>query len=49
MVIYPIYHGSKKVQVYKVWSTPPKTNMELENTLLEKEKQLQTTNFWVPC
>ena len=30
-------------------STPLKTNMEPENTLLEKEKQLQTTNFWVPC
>ena len=28
---------------------PPKTNMEPENTLLEKEKQLQTTNCWVPC
>ena len=29
--------------------TPPKTNMEPENTLLEKETQLQTTNFWVSC
>ena len=29
--------------------TPPKTNMEPENTPLEKEKHLQTTNFWVPC
>ncbi len=29
--------------------TPPKTNMEPENTYLEKEKHLQTTNFWVPC
>ena len=29
--------------------TPPKTNMELEITPLEKEKHLQTTNFWVPC
>ena len=29
--------------------TPPRTNMEPENTPLEKEKHLQTTNFWVPC
>ena len=28
---------------------PPKTNMEAENTFLEKEKQLQTTNFCVSC
>ena len=27
----------------------PKTNMEPENVRLEKEKHLQTTNFWVPC
>ncbi len=27
-------------------TTPPKTNMEPENTALEKEKHLQTTNFW---
>ena len=26
----------------------PKTNMEPENNAVEKEKQLQTTNFWVP-
>ena len=33
----------------RLWlkSTPPKTNMEPENTLLEKEKILHTTNFWV--
>ena len=30
-------------------STPPKTNMEPENTFFEKEKDLQTTNFGVPC
>ena len=29
--------------------TPPKTNIEPENTPLEKEKHLQTTSFWVPC
>ena len=29
--------------------TYPKTNMEPGNTTLEKEKHLQTTNFWVPC
>ena len=26
--------------------TPPKTNMEPENIPLQKEKHLQTTNFW---
>ena len=30
-------------------ATPLKTDMEPENTPLEKEKHLQTTNFWVPC
>ena len=30
-------------------ATPPKSNMEPENTTLEKEKHLQTTHFWVPC
>ena len=29
--------------------TPLKTNVEPENPPLEKEKHLQTTNFWVPC
>ncbi len=29
--------------------TPLKTNMEPGNTPLEKEKHLQTINFWVPC
>ena len=28
------------------WGTPPKTNMEPENNLLEKEKHLHTSNFW---
>ena len=28
---------------------PLKTSMEPENTHLEKEKHLQTINFWVPC
>ena len=33
-----------------IWeNTPLKTNMEPENTPLEKEKHLQTTDFWVPC
>ena len=30
-------------------STPPKTSMEPENTPLEKEKHLPTTNFGVPA
>ena len=29
--------------------TPPKINVEPENTILEKEKHLQTTNSWVSC
>ena len=29
-----------------IFTTPPKTNMEPENTPLEKEKPLQTANFW---
>ena len=29
--------------------TPQKTKMKPENTSLEKEKHLQTANFWVPC
>lgn len=27
--------------------TPPKSNMEPENTSLQKEKHLPTTNFWI--
>ena len=36
---------------FEAWEavTPQKTNMEPQNTPLEKEKHLQTTNFWVPC
>ena len=30
-------------------TTPQKTNMEPEKNALEREKHLQTTNFWVPC
>ena len=29
-----------------IFTTPPKTNMEPENTPLEKEKPLHTANFW---
>ena len=29
--------------------TPPKTNIEPDNTPFEKEKHLQTTIFGVPC
>ena len=29
-----------------IFTTPPKTNMEPENTSLEKEKPLHTANFW---
>ena len=34
--------------VYRGQRTP-KTNMEPEKNSLEKEKHLQSTNFWVPC
>ena len=32
--------------LYQNVHTPPKTNMEPENTTLEKEKHLQKNNFW---
>ena len=34
--------------LYPARNTPLKTNMEPENAHLEKEKHLQTINFWVP-
>lgn len=35
--------------LFIIFTTPPKTNMEPEITSLEKEKPLQTANFGVPC
>ena len=29
--------------------TPPKTNMEPENHMFEKEIHLPNLHFWVPC
>ena len=43
------FQNLKVVDHWRRKCTPPKTNMEPENTPLEEEKHLQTTNFWVPC
>ena len=42
-------HSWKCLKKNGVQCTPLNTNMELENTFLEKEKHLQTTNFGVPA
>ncbi len=43
------FDGYKDQQEQQKKYTLPKTNMEPENALLEKEKHLQTINCLVPC
>ena len=49
MIVYPGALGSAPLIAQLITITPLKTNMEPENNPLEKEKHLQTTNFWVLC
>ena len=50
--VFQNYQNKEVSYTPEILHSPLKTNMEPENTPLEKEKHLQTSNFfgfWVPC